>query len=78
VSRIGYVSYTGIGVIQVRYVSDILASVSEYPDNFKIFRYALIRSRYDSDTSMIFFSKYSGGFGQEYVLNAHRYALILH
>jgi hypothetical protein len=34
-------------------------------------------SRYASDTSMIFFSRYFGGFGQEYAPYIRRYAPIL-
>jgi hypothetical protein len=52
----------GAGAIRVRYASDTPAGVSEYPDNSDTSRYAPIRP----DTSMIFFSKYFGGFGQEF------------
>jgi hypothetical protein len=59
VSRIGYVSDTGVGAIRVRYAPDTPAGVSEYPDNSDT-------PPICSDTSMIFFSRYFGGFGQEY------------
>jgi hypothetical protein len=49
----------GAGAIRVRYASDTPADVSEYPDNSDT-------PRYVSDTFMIFFSRYFGGFGQEF------------
>jgi hypothetical protein len=62
VSRIGYVFDTGAGAIRVRYAHDTPTGVSEYSDNFDIFRYAPICPRYIHDI----FSRYFGGFSQEY------------
>jgi hypothetical protein len=71
------VSDTDAGAIHVRYAPDTPAGVSEYSDNFDTSRYAPIRLWYASDTSMIFFSRYFDGFGQEYTPDTRRYALIL-
>jgi hypothetical protein len=70
--------------VRVRFAYDTPAGVSEYPDNSDTSRYAPIRPRYAPDTPPIrpqyvhdIFSKYFGGFGQEYALDNRRYAPIL-
>jgi hypothetical protein len=73
------VSDMDAGAIRIRYALDTSADVSKYFDNFHTSRYALIRL----DTPLIspryihdIFSRYFGGFGQEYAPDTRRYVSI--